>query len=174
MSGGPPLGQPWHANVGNNPNINREPPPPPINAGPAPQAPPHAAAHGGQQQVVVEQQHAPIYGPPLPIGIGGPAFGIAPPFGVGIGGAFPPVFSGIGMDPFTMMGGGPPYGGGPLAPIRTGNFLPGAHHGIAQMVCHSRHLLLVPSLVSFLLSHLPHRCGLVEVSRSEMYLPWEA
>jgi hypothetical protein len=130
MSGGPPLGQPWHANVGNNPNINREPPPPPINAGPAPQAPPHAAAHGGQQQVVVEQQHAPIYGPPLPIGIGGPAFGIAPPFGVGIGGAFPPVFSGIGMDPFTMMGGGPPYGGGPLAPIRTGNFLPGAHHGI--------------------------------------------
>jgi hypothetical protein len=131
MSGGPPLGQPWLANVGNNPNINREPPPPPINAGSAPQQPqaPPAAA-GGQQQIVVEQQHNPIYGPPLPIGIGGPAFGIAPPFCVGIG-AFPPVFPPVGvMDPFMMMGGGPPYGGGPLGPIRTGNFLPGAHHGI--------------------------------------------
>ncbi|KAF1945805.1 hypothetical protein EJ02DRAFT_337872 [Clathrospora elynae] len=129
MAAGPPLGQPWLANVGNNPNINREPPPPPINAGPAPQVPPPAAA-GGQQQFVVEQQHAPIYGPPVPIGIGGPAFGITPPFGVGIG-AFPPVFPpfGVGvMDPMMMYGG---YGGGgPLAPIRSGNFLPGAHHGI--------------------------------------------
>ena len=117
MSAGPPLGTPWHVNVGNNPNINRDPPPPPIGA-PAPQAaPPHVAA-AAAAQVVVEQNHAPIYGPPLPVGIGGPAFGI---------GAFP-----LGpMGPFLLpsfVGAGP--GGGPLAPIRAGNFLPGAHHGI--------------------------------------------
>lgn len=131
MAAGPPFGQPWLANVGNNPNINREPPPPPINAGPALQAQhPAAAAAAAGAQVVVEQQHAPIYGPPLPIGIGGPAFGIAPPFGgVGIG-AFPPVFPPVGvMNPFRM-GGYMGPSGGPLAPIRAGNFLPGAHHGI--------------------------------------------
>ena len=136
MSAGPPAGHPWHVNVGNNPNINREPPPPPINGrGPAPQAPPvptAAAGAGGPAQVVVEQQHqhAPIYGPPLPIGIGGPALGIAPPFGVGIG-AFPPVFPPLGiMDPFLMGGGFIPPGGGPLAPIRSGNFIPNAQYGI--------------------------------------------
>ncbi|CAN9442356.1 unnamed protein product [Alternaria alternata] len=127
MAAGPPFGQPWLANVGNNPNINREPPPPPINAGLVPQAQ-HPIAAAGGAQVVVEQQHAPVYGPPLPIGIGAPAFG-----GVGIG-AFPPVFPPVGiMDPFMMggmMGGYMGPGGGPLAPVRAGNFLPGAHHGI--------------------------------------------
>ncbi|KAF2819694.1 hypothetical protein CC86DRAFT_429826 [Ophiobolus disseminans] len=131
MSGGP-----WLANVANNPNINRDPPPPPLNAPPA-GAPPQAHGH----QVVVEQHHqqAPVYGPPIGIGIGGPAFGIAPPFGVGVGiGAFPPVFptygpgfgfGGVGaMDPAMFgMAHGPQ---GPLAPIQTGNFLPGAHGGI--------------------------------------------
>ncbi|KAI4688490.1 hypothetical protein J4E81_008087 [Alternaria sp. BMP 2799] len=133
MAAGPPVGQPWLANVGNNPNINREPPPPPYNAGPAPPAHQPGAPAGGAQ-VVVEQQHAPIYGPPLGIGIGGPAYGIPPPFGgVGIG-AFPPVFPPVGvMDPFMMggmMGGYMGPAGGPLAPIRAGDFLPGAHHGI--------------------------------------------
>lgn len=117
---------PHHANVANNPNINRNPPPPPLNAPPA-GAPP--------QQVVVEQHHqqAPIYGPPIGIGIGGPAaFGIAPPFGVGVGiGAFPPPilpYAPGAMDPAMF---GLAHGiQGPLAPIRTGNFLPGAHHGI--------------------------------------------
>lgn len=123
MSRGPPLGQPWLANVGNNPNINREPPPPPIGGAPAAHAPPHAPVGGAQ--VVVEQQHAPIYGPPLPIGIGGPAIGIGPAFGIGA--CVPPFGVGV-MDPFMLGGYG--GGGGPLAPIRTGNFLPGAHHGI--------------------------------------------
>lgn len=107
MSAGPPLGQPWCANVGSNPNINRDPPPPPLNVvqggAPAP------AAAGGQ--VVVEHQQAPIYSPPVPIGIS-PPVGILPPFGAGIGlGMLPPVPF---MDPF-MYG-----GGGPLAPIRSG------------------------------------------------------
>ncbi|EMD66679.1 hypothetical protein GGP41_008087 [Bipolaris sorokiniana] len=122
MSAGPPPGHPWPVNVGNNPNINRDPPPPPIHGfgGPIPQAPlapvpaaaPSApAVAAGPAQVVVEQQHHhnPIYGPPLPIGIG----------------AFPPVLPhplGL-MDPFLL-------GGGPLAPIRTGNFLPNAQYGI--------------------------------------------
>ncbi|KAF1848478.1 uncharacterized protein K460DRAFT_403759 [Cucurbitaria berberidis CBS 394.84] len=133
MAGGPPLGQPWLANVGNNPNINREPPPPPLNAIPGAQAPPPPGA-GGQHQVVVEQHQAPVYGPPVPIGIGGPPIGFgAPPFGVGLGiGAFPPFVPPIGvgmMDPF-MFGGYYGGGGGPLAPIRAGNFLPGAHSGI--------------------------------------------
>ncbi|KAF1916073.1 hypothetical protein BDU57DRAFT_214400 [Ampelomyces quisqualis] len=120
---------PHHANIANNPNINRNPPPPPLNA-------PHQGAQ--PQQVVVEQHHqqAPIYGPPVGIGISGPAaFGIAPPFGVGVGiGAFPPPiyppfgFAGGAMDPAMF---GVAHGmQGPLAPIRTGNFLPGAHHGI--------------------------------------------
>lgn len=122
MSGGP-----WLANVANNPNINRDPPPPPLNAPPAGAPPPRQ----GGPQVVVEQHHqqAPIYGPPVGIGIGGPAF--APPFGVGVGiGAFPqPFFSHCGaMDPAMF---GMAHGmQGPLAPIRAGNFLPGAHHGI--------------------------------------------
>ncbi|KAH7355577.1 hypothetical protein BKA66DRAFT_446528 [Pyrenochaeta sp. MPI-SDFR-AT-0127] len=129
MSSGPPppLGHPWLANVGNNPNINREPPPPPLNAAPGAQAHLPAVDH---QQVVVEQQHTPVYGPPVPIGIGSPPLGFASPFGVGVG-AFPPVIPpldvGI-MNPF--MYGGYPGGGGPLAPIRAGNFLPGAHSGI--------------------------------------------
>ncbi|KAH7091130.1 hypothetical protein FB567DRAFT_518024 [Paraphoma chrysanthemicola] len=119
------------ANIANNPNINRDPPPPGLNAPPA-GAPPHC---NGGAQVVVEQQHhqAPIYSPPIGIGVGGPGFGFAPPFGVGVGiGAFPPVFppifgAGV-MDPaFFGMAHGMQ---GPLAPIRTGNFLPGAHHGI--------------------------------------------
>ncbi|KAL6710441.1 hypothetical protein ACN47E_008489 [Coniothyrium glycines] len=130
MSAGPPFGHPWLADVGNNPNINREPPPPPIGAvpaAPAPQQVPGAAAVGGGQ-VIVEQQHAPIYGPPVPIGIGGPPVGLAPAIGIG---AFPPLVPpfglGVGvnlMDPFT--------GGiqGPLAPIRAGSFMPGAHAGI--------------------------------------------
>ncbi|KAH9861568.1 hypothetical protein J1614_011318 [Plenodomus biglobosus] len=107
---GPPFGQPWHVNVGNNPNINREAPPPPIGA-----APPVA-----YEQQPQPQQPAPIYGPPIPIGIGGPAFGL---------GAFPAFLPplGLSMDP-TMMG--MMMGNGPLAPIRAGNFLPGAHHGI--------------------------------------------
>lgn len=106
MSAGPPLGQPWCANIGSNPNINRDPPPPPLNVvqgGGAPAAPSH--------QVVVEHQQAPIYGPPVPIGIA-PPVGILPPFGAGIGlGMLPPMPF---MDPF-MYG-----GGGPLAPIRSG------------------------------------------------------
>jgi len=124
MSAGPPLGHPWHANIGNNPNINREPPPPPIGA--APFQAPGPGAGGGDPQVIVEQQHAPIYGPPLPIGIGGPA---PPAFGLG---AFPPFVAplGIGMDPYMMSMMGMQGMGGPLAPIRAGNFLPGAHHGI--------------------------------------------
>lgn len=103
MSAGPPLGQPWCANVGNNPNINRDPPPPPLNVV---QGGPPAAAGG---HIVVEHQQAPIYGPPVPIGIA-PPVGIVPPFGVGVGlGMLPPF-----MDPFM-------YGcGGPLAPIRSG------------------------------------------------------
>lgn len=139
MSAGPPPGHPWSVNVGNNPNINRDPPPPPIHGfgDPIPQAPPaavpaaapgSAAAVAGPPQVVVEQQHHqhnPIYGPPLPIGI-------APPLGTGIG-AFPPVLPhplGL-MDPFLLGGFAiPPPGGGPLAPIRTGNFLPNAQYGI--------------------------------------------
>jgi hypothetical protein len=119
---------PWLANVANNPNINRDPPPPPLNAPPVGAPPP---PQGDAQQVVVEHQHqqAPIYGPPIGIGI-------APPFGVGVGiGAFPqPVFPPFGfgvagaMDPAMF---GMAHGiQGPLAPIRTGNFLPGAHHGI--------------------------------------------
>ena len=132
MSAGPPLGHPWLANVGNNPNINRDPPPPPLHAGPGAQAPPPPAA-AGHQQVVVEQQHAPVYGPPVPIGIAGPPLGFAPPFGVGLGiGAFPPLVPppiGV-MDPFLFGGGYFGNGGGPLAPIRAGNFLPGAHAGI--------------------------------------------
>jgi hypothetical protein len=122
---------PWFANVANNPNINRDPPPPPLNAPPASAQPP-PQAHHAQHQVVVEQhQQAPIYGPPLPIGISGPAFGIAPHFsaGVGIGGypfPYPQPFSA--MDPAIF---GMAHGmQGPLAPIATGNFLPGAHHGI--------------------------------------------
>jgi hypothetical protein len=95
-------------------------------------APPACA---GPQPVVVEQHHqqAPIYGPPIGIGIGGPGFGIASPFGAGIGiGAFPQPFGygfgGSAMDPAMF---GMAHGmQGPLAPIRTGNFLPGAHHGI--------------------------------------------
>jgi hypothetical protein len=131
MSAGPPFGHPWPVNVGNNPNINRDPPPLPVGA-PIPQAPPApapapAAAAAGPAQVVVEQQyHNPIYGPPLPIGI-------APPFSIDIG-AFPPVFPPLGiMDPLFVGGAGfmpPPPGGGPLAPIRTGNFLPNAQYGI--------------------------------------------
>ena len=106
MSAGPPLGQPWCVNVGNNPNINRDPPPPPLNVV---QGVSSSAAAGGQ--VVVEHQQAPIYGPPVPIGIA-PPIGIVPPFGTGIGlGMLPSVPF---MDPF-MYG-----GGGPLAPIRSG------------------------------------------------------
>jgi hypothetical protein len=125
---------PWLANIANNPNINRDPLPPPLNA---PPGGPPAPACGGAHQVVVEQHHqqAPVYGPPIGIGIGGPAIGIAPPFGVGVGiGAFhqpifPPFGFGVGaMDPalFGMAQGMQ----GPLAPIRAGNFLPAAHHGI--------------------------------------------
>ncbi|CBY02243.1 predicted protein [Plenodomus lingam JN3] len=113
---GPPLGQPWKGNVGDNPNINRDPPPPPINAAPAP-----PAAAPNNPQIVHEQHQPPIYGPPVPIGIGGPALGI---------GAFPPFFPaplGLGMDPMLT---GMMMGNAPLAPIRAGNFLPGAHHGI--------------------------------------------
>ncbi|EMD97273.1 hypothetical protein COCC4DRAFT_197757 [Bipolaris maydis ATCC 48331] len=134
MSAGPPPGHPWPVNVGNNPNINRDPPPPPIHGlgGPIPQAPPAPvpaaapAAAAGPAQVVVEQQHHhnPIYGPPLPIGI-------APPLDIGIG-AFPPVppHPPLGLvDPFFLGGGFTP-GGGPLAPIRTGNFLANAQYGI--------------------------------------------
>lgn len=124
MSGGP-----WLANVANNPNINREPPPPPLNAPPA--GVPHAAA--GAQVVVEQHQQNPIYSPPIPVGIGGPAFGGLPPFGVGVGiGAFPPIYPPFvpagAMDPafFGMAHGMQGF----LAPIRTGNFLPGAHHGI--------------------------------------------
>jgi hypothetical protein len=126
MSGGP-----WLANVANNPNINRDPPPPPLNA---PSAGPPPPQHGGAQQVVVEQHHqqSPVYGPPVGIGIGAPAF--APSLGVGVGiGAFsqpilPPFGLGGAMDP-TMFG--MAHGmQGLLAPIRAGNFLPGAHHGI--------------------------------------------
>jgi hypothetical protein len=125
-------GAPWLANVANNPNINRDLPPPPLNAPSAGAPPPQRA---GAQQVAVEQHHqqAPIYGPPVGIGIGAPAF--APPFGVGVGiGAFPqPIFppfgfGGAAMDPAMF---GMSHGmQGPLGPIRTGNFLPGAHHGI--------------------------------------------
>lgn len=127
MSGGPPFGQPWLADVTNNPNINRDPPPSSLNAVPGAQGHPPAVGH---QQVVVEQQHAPVYSPPVPIGIGGPPIGFPSPFGVGIG-AFSPVIPPIGvgvMDPFLY--GGYHAGGGPLAPVRTGNFLPGAHAGI--------------------------------------------
>ncbi|KAF2031045.1 hypothetical protein EK21DRAFT_63988 [Setomelanomma holmii] len=121
MSGGP-----WLANVAHNPNINRDPPPPSLNAPPAGALP----CNGGQ--VIVEQQHhqAPIYSPPIGIGIGGPAFGV----GFGGIGAFPPVFPSIYPTPIGAMD--PAFFGmahgmqGPLAPIRTGNFLPGAHHGI--------------------------------------------
>ncbi|UPX09435.1 uncharacterized protein EKO05_0000124 [Ascochyta rabiei] len=115
MSAGPPLGQPWCANIGSNPNINRDPPPPPLNVVQG-SAPP---ASGGQ--AFIERQQSPIYGPPVPIGVA-PSFGIAPPFGAGIGlGMLPPMPF---MDPF-MYG-----GGGPLAPIRSGNFIPGAQGGI--------------------------------------------
>ncbi|OAL01296.1 hypothetical protein IQ06DRAFT_369372 [Phaeosphaeriaceae sp. SRC1lsM3a] len=112
---------PHFANIANNPNINRDPPPPPLNVPPA----------GAPPQVVVEQhQQAPIYSPPIPIGI-------APSIGVGIG-AFsplfptphihPPIGPPTAMDPaFFGMAHGMQ---GPLAPIRTGNFLPGAHGGI--------------------------------------------
>ncbi|KAI2486324.1 hypothetical protein Ptr902_00457 [Pyrenophora tritici-repentis] len=129
MAAGPPLGNPWNVNVGNNPNINREPPPPPIGA-PAPQAAPPAATAAGGAQVIVEQQQAPIYGPPLQIGIGGPGFGVAPGMGLGVFPPFPQHPIGM-MDPFLFpgfVGAGP--GGGPLAPIRAGSFLPGAHAGI--------------------------------------------
>ncbi|EDU41497.1 hypothetical protein L13192_00436 [Pyrenophora tritici-repentis] len=129
MAAGPPLGNPWNVNVGNNPNINREPPPPPIGA-PAPQVAPPAAAAAGGAQVIVEQQQAPIYGPPLQIGIGGPGFGVAPGMGLGVFPPFPQHPIGM-MDPFLFpgfVGAGP--GGGPLAPIRAGSFLPGAHAGI--------------------------------------------
>ena len=109
MSAGPPLGQPWCTNVGSNPNINREPPPPPLNVVQGSASVPAPAAAGGQ--VVVEHQIAPIYSPPVPIGIA-PPVGLIPPFGAGFGqGMLPPVPF---MDPF-MYG-----GGGPLAPIRTG------------------------------------------------------
>jgi hypothetical protein len=108
MSGGPPLGHPWHTDIGHTPTINRDPPPPPLNAAPG------GGGGGGHSttQTIVEHHQAPIYGPPVPIGI-------APPFGVGLGlGTLPPF-----MDPFLL-------GGGPLAPIRAGSFLPGAHAGI--------------------------------------------
>ena len=108
--------------------MNREAPPPPYNAGPGPFSAPAPAPIPGSgpaaQHVMVEhQQHAPIYGPPLPIGIGGPIL----PFG-GLG-AFPsPIIPFGGMAPFPFSIGG--SGGGPLAPICTGSFLPGAHEGI--------------------------------------------
>jgi hypothetical protein len=112
MSGGPPIGQPWCANVGDNPNINRDPgPPPPLNvvSNIAP------ASATTTNQVFVEHQQAPIYSPSIPIGIGNFPYGL-PPFGADIGlGMIPPVPF---MDPF-MYG-----GGGLLAPIRTGELLP--------------------------------------------------
>ncbi|KAF1835023.1 hypothetical protein BDW02DRAFT_308961 [Decorospora gaudefroyi] len=122
MSAGPPPGHPWHANIGNNPNINREPPPPPLNGGPAP--PPPAAAGGGAAQVVVEQHHAPVYGPPLPIGIGGPAFGFAPPFGVGVGLGFGLHADGVPFPPpppGAIAGVVPPFA--PAAPLWVGGGL---------------------------------------------------
>ncbi|KAH6643581.1 hypothetical protein C7974DRAFT_438513 [Boeremia exigua] len=116
MSAGPPFGQPWCANIGSNPNINRDPPPPPLNVVPGSAPVPAAAGN----RAVVGHQQAPIYSPPVPIGIA-PPFGLAPPFGAGFGtGMFPSMPF---MDPLM-------YGGGPLAPIRTGNFIPGAHGGI--------------------------------------------
>lgn len=119
----PPLGQPWMANVGSNPNINREAPPPPIGGAPPPQVPLPATGPAAGGQVSVEQQQGPIYGDPVPIGVGGMPFGMAPAIGLG---AFPPMGLGM-MDPL-MMGG---YGvGGSLAPIQAGKFLPGAYHGI--------------------------------------------
>lgn len=109
MSAGPPLGQPWCANIGSNPNINRDPPPPPLNVV-------QGGAPGGCQYVV-EHQQAPIYGPPVPIGIA-PPVDIMPPFGAGIGlGMLPPMPF---MNPF-MYG-----GGGPLAPIRSGQSIVGS------------------------------------------------
>ncbi|KAJ4383414.1 hypothetical protein N0V86_001461 [Didymella sp. IMI 355093] len=117
MSAGPPLGQTWCANIGSNPNINRDAPPPPLNVVSGDPLSPTV----GSGQVIVEHQQAPIYSPPVPIGIA-PSVGVLPPFGTGIGlGMIPPVPF---MDPF-MYG-----GGGPLAPIRTGNFIPGAHGGV--------------------------------------------
>lgn len=60
---------------------------------------------------MVEHQQAPIYSPPVPIGIAPPA-GLVPPFGAGIGlGMIPPMPF---VDPFMYRG------GGPLAPIRSG------------------------------------------------------
>lgn len=109
MSAGPPFGQPWCANVGSNPNINRDAPPPPLNV--VQGSVPAAGAVGGQ--VVVEHQQAPIYSPPVPIGIA-PPVGIVPSFGAGIGlGMIPPVPF---MDPLMYSG------GGPLAPIRSGKY----------------------------------------------------
>ncbi|USP75123.1 rna-metabolising metallo-beta-lactamase protein [Curvularia clavata] len=125
MSAGPPLGYSWPIDVGNNPNINRDPPPPPFGAPVSQPAPaPAPAAAAGPAQVLVQEQHQnAVYGPPLPIGI-------APPLGLGIG-AFPPVFPPLGiMDPLLMGGGFVPAGSGPLAPIRAGNFIPNAQYGI--------------------------------------------
>lgn len=108
MSGGPPVGKPWCANVGKNPNINHDPgPPPPFNIFAS--GAPIPGTTGSQ--TVVEHHQAPIYSPSVPIGIGGPV-GVLPPSSAGIGlGVIPPMPF---MDPFM-------YGGGcPLAPIRTG------------------------------------------------------
>ncbi|KAF2853927.1 hypothetical protein T440DRAFT_465668 [Plenodomus tracheiphilus IPT5] len=138
---GPPLGQPWNVNVGNNPNINRDPPPPPIGADP-PQGPPPAGAPQG----FVEQQHAPIYGPPVPIGIGGPPF---PAFGLGFGihgaagmplpppppgamaGVVPPFAPAV---PLWAPGGGLAFGNVPVAGVGVGAMpMMGMGMGIGMM-----------------------------------------
>lgn len=102
------MSEPWCVNVANNPNINREPPPPGLNtvqgSAPAP------AAAATSTQTVVEHKEAPIYGPPIPIGIAPP---IVPPVGLGL-----PFGAGFGLGGMIM---DPSFAaGGPLAPIRSG------------------------------------------------------
>ncbi|KAF2878094.1 hypothetical protein BDV95DRAFT_589067 [Massariosphaeria phaeospora] len=116
MSGPPPpLGYPYIADVGRNPNINRDPPPPPIHVVPgAPRRSP-VMAQGPQAGEQIHVAHA---GGPN-IMLGGPPMGMmGMPFGGGMG---------LGMyDPWA----GPGLNGGMHAPPQSGAFLPGALHGI--------------------------------------------
>jgi hypothetical protein len=102
----PPFGHPWIADVGRNPNINRDPPPPPVDGliqGAAPAG--HILVNGPRQQQqveVVEVVPPGIGAHPIGLGknmvvsldrvywlnsLGMAGFGMGmPPFGMGMGG----------------------------------------------------------------------------------------